>query len=97
MMLREMALTRAEFEARAKSGKSHPAGEDAAAIRANSTRLALALSAVVLCLAVAVLFGVFDLWVLSGVLSIVAVGCLLDFVLVVRGFSLGRTGYRRQS
>ncbi|KAA9164923.1 hypothetical protein FPZ12_006615 [Amycolatopsis acidicola] len=93
MTLRELPTTRAEHDAETVL----PTGRDAEAVRANTTRLALALVAAVLCLGLGALFGMFDQWVATGFLSIVAVACLFDFILVVRGFALGKTGIRRRS
>jgi hypothetical protein len=73
--LSELPQTREEYERGLQ--------EQAAARRAQvSPRLALDVAVVVACIALAIVAGLFELWWGSVLLSIVAVGCLLDFVLI---------------
>lgn len=73
--LSELPSTREEYERGLR--------ERAAATRAHvSPRLILDVAVVVACIALAIVFGLFELWWGSVLLSVVAVGCLLDFVLI---------------
>jgi hypothetical protein len=73
--LSELPYTREEYERGLR--------EQAAAGRVRvSPRLVLDVAVVVVCIALAITFGLFELWWASVLLSVVAVGCLLDFVLI---------------
>ncbi|GHF73169.1 hypothetical protein GCM10017566_53860 [Amycolatopsis bartoniae] len=73
--MRELPWTRGEYE----RALQEQAGPPPARV---STRLILDVAVVVACIALAIVLGVFELWWASVLLSVVAVGCLLDFVLI---------------
>ncbi|GAA4664597.1 MULTISPECIES: hypothetical protein [Amycolatopsis] len=73
--LRELPWARGEYE-RALQEQAGPPP------RRVSVRLGTDVAVVVACIALAIVLGLFDLWWGSVLLSVVAVGCLLDFVLI---------------
>ncbi|GAB3009578.1 hypothetical protein LWP59_01755 [Amycolatopsis acidiphila] len=73
--LSELPYTREDYERGLR--------EQAATRRARvSPRLVLDVAVVAACIALAIVFGAFELWWGAVLLSVVAVGCLLDFVLI---------------
>jgi hypothetical protein len=73
--LSELPSTREEYE----RGLREQA--EAARVR-NSPRLVLDVAVVAACIALAIVCGLLELWWGSVLLSVVAVACLLDFVLI---------------
>jgi hypothetical protein len=92
--LREEPRTREEYQRGLPDYHDPTAGYGGAApaYSALTLRLVLAALGFVLCVAAAVLFGFSDLWWISGLLSVAAVGCLVDFGWVLHRKHRGEPG-----
>ena len=90
----ERPRTREEYQRGLPNYHDPTAGYGGAAptYSALTLRLVLAVLAVLLCVGAAVLFGAFEMWWASALLSLVAVGCLVDFLWVLHRKRRGEPG-----
>ncbi|TVT20559.1 hypothetical protein FNH05_34435 [Amycolatopsis rhizosphaerae] len=91
---REKPRTREEYE-RGLPGYHDPTsgyGGAAPAYSALTLRLVLSALGFVVCVGGAVLFGYFQMWWISGILGILAVGAVIDFLWVLHRKQRGEPG-----